>query len=134
MIEMFGSNNPFRLVDLGQRYQVGLVSLARALSMLDLRLDGAVRAGSVHALCGTEDRALSQAWGRYFYEHPSTYSAIDGLIFPSAHNGENCIALFERAADALVCSPLDILPLADSALRPALEDIVVRFRLVLVGG
>jgi RES domain len=134
VIETFGSNNPARIVDLSAPYHLGLASLKRDLVMLDLRMDGAVLAGTVHALCGTEDRAMSQAWGRYFYESPTVYGRVDGILFPSAHNGEDCVALFERAADALTCSPQDVLLLADIAVRAALEEIAVRFRLVVIRG
>ncbi len=48
--------------------------------------DGAMRAGSVAALAKTAERACSQAWGRYVYEHPELYGMVDGLRFFNAHN------------------------------------------------
>jgi hypothetical protein len=132
LIEKFGSDDPSRTVDLAGPYLVALVRLNRALSMLDLRGDGATLAGTVHGLCGIPDRALSQAWARYFYEETDVFGSIDGILYPGAHNGYECVAVFERAATALACPHKDVVPLAHPALRPAVEDAARRGRLRLV--
>ncbi|MDB5059799.1 MAG: hypothetical protein JWO59_3271 [Chloroflexi bacterium] len=134
LIETFGSHDPSRTVDLAGPYRVGLVHLERNFVMLDLRGDGAALAGTVHALCGTSDRPLSQAWARYFYEETTVYGVIDGILYPSAHNGQECVAVFERAATALACPNEDVLPLAHPRLRPAIEGAARRGRLRLING
>lgn len=58
-----------------------------------------MKAGSVAALAKVPDRGLSQSWSRYFYD---AYPNIDGLLCYNAHNDEESIALYERAANALV--------------------------------
>lgn len=134
LAEFFGSANPSRIVDLGGPYQVALVRLRHSLRLLDLRKEGAMRAGTVHAVCATPDRALAQAWARYFYDQAVVYGDIDGILYPSAHNEEACVALFERAAPALVSPPSGTLPLRHRGLRPALEVAAQRNHLVLIGG
>jgi hypothetical protein len=42
---------------------------------------------------------------------------VDGLIYPNAHNDEEAVALYERAADALECPPDRVTRLDDEALR-----------------
>lgn len=83
----------------------GTTRLARAratrdLLLLDLHGRAAVRAGTVAAI-SAGDHALSQPWSRYFWEHPEIYGELDGLFYPSAHNGEPAIALYERGRDGI---------------------------------
>ena len=134
LAEFFGSADPSRTIDLDGAYQVALIHLQRPLRLLDLRKDAAQRAGTVHALCATPDRSLSQAWSRYFYDQPSLYGIVDGILYPSAHNEEDCVALFERAGGALHCPPSDVLALRHPLLRRALEVAALRNRLALLGG
>ena len=74
--------------------------LKRSLRLLDLRGEGAWRAGD------------SQPWARYFYE---SNTDLDGLLYPNAHNAADAMALFERAENALLAE--NDLPLADPRLR-----------------
>lgn len=103
--------------------------LTRRVHLLDLRGDPAMAAGSVAALAKTADRALSQSWSRYFYEHSSTYRDIDGIIFYNAHNDETAVALYERCAGALVCAPHDDMRLDDRRLRPSILEVAIRTNL-----
>jgi hypothetical protein len=98
--------------------------------LLDLRDDGAMRAGSVTAIGKVADRPLSQEWSCYFYEHSTHYLAVDGLIWYGAHNDEECVALYERARDAIVSPTGASLLLDDPRLRPTLLDIAQRLNLV----
>ena len=88
-------------------------------------------AGSVAALAKTADRRLSQAWARYFYEHPGIYGPVDGLMYFNAHNDEEALALFERAADTLTCAPDAVARLDAPGLRPLILDLAQHNNLVL---
>jgi hypothetical protein len=121
IVEVFGDEGVISLKD----QQVCLVEIIRQLTLLDLRGEGAMRAGSVAALAKIGERALSQEWSRYFYEHFDDYSSVDGIIFYNAHNDEKAIALYERAEKSLVCSETNILRLDHPSLRPALQQIAL---------
>jgi len=108
LVECFGDTGV--IDDQGRR--VGFLQTQRPLELLDLRRQGAMRAGSVAALSSCADRDISQAWSRYFH---GTYLQIDGLIYSSAHNEEAAVALYERAEQALNC--MADLPLNHRSLR-----------------
>lgn len=102
--------------------QIGRIQLTRDLTLLDLRANGSMRAGSIAALAKVADRHLSQDWSRYFYEQTDLYGQIDGISFLKAHNDEEAIALYEQAQSALICPDDQILPLAHPSLRPAIQE------------
>ncbi len=85
-----------------------------------------MRAGSVAALSMIVERKLSQEWSRYFYEQTDIYSSIDGLLYSNAHNGEDAIALYERAENKLECPEENIIDLKDPNLKDSLEDIAIK--------
>jgi RES domain len=118
LVECFGDNGVIEIK--GQ--QIGRIQLTRDLTLLDLRANGAMRAGSVAALAKVADRHLSQTWSRYFYEQTDLYGQIDGISFLNAHNDEEAIALYERAQPNLTCPGDQILPLAHPSLRPAIQQ------------
>ena len=118
LVECFGDTGTIEIK--GQ--QIGRIQLTRDLTLLDLRANGAMRAGSVTALAKTADRNLSQAWSRYFYEQTDLYGQIDGISFLNAHNDEEAFAIYERAQAALICPDDRILPLAHPSLRPAIQQ------------
>jgi hypothetical protein len=72
----------------------------RDLLLLDLRGRAAMRAGTVAAI-SAGDHSLSQPWSRYFWEHPEIYGEIDGLLYLSAHSGDQAVSLYERARGGL---------------------------------
>jgi hypothetical protein len=82
------------------------IRLSRTLRLLDLRGDGALRAGTI-AQVTCCPHALAQSWSRYFYENPAIYGAVDGIAYSNAHNEGTAFALYERAADALVSTVWD---------------------------
>lgn len=92
------------------------------LRLLDLRDKGAIRAGTVSALAKVRDRALTQGWSRYFYEDVGLYGEVDGLVYANAHNDEEAVLLYDRAADAVECPDERVLRLDDPALRPAILE------------
>ena len=118
LVECFGDTGVIEIK--GQ--QIGRIQLTRDLTLLDLRANGAMRAGSVAALAKVADRHLSQAWSRYFYEQTDLYGQIDGISFLNAHNDEEAFALYERAQSALICPDDRILPLAHPSLRSAIQQ------------
>jgi RES domain len=118
LVECFGDTGVIEIK--GQ--QIGRIQLTRDLNLLDLRANGAMRAGAVAALAKVADRHLSQDWSRYFYEQTDLYGQIDGISFLNAHNDEEAIALYERAKSALICPDDQILPLAHPSLRPAIQQ------------
>jgi hypothetical protein len=81
-----------------------------------------MRAGVTAELAKADDYGFSQSWSRYFYDNPIDYEEVDGLIYGSAHNDEDAIALYERAEDALVCERPCSLALSDSRL---VDEILV---------
>ncbi|MBV9279247.1 MAG: RES family NAD+ phosphorylase [Chloroflexi bacterium] len=122
LVEVFGD---VRVVEF-RDYHVARPVLTRDLRLVDLRGNGAMRAGSVAALAKVADYAHSQAWSRYFYEYEDIFTRADGLIYFNAHNDDQSIALYERAEDALVCSPEDVIRLDHPDLRPAIQDFGLR--------
>ena len=107
LVEVFGDK---RTIEVGN-YCVASVQLKRPLSLLDLCGKPAMANGTVVALSSVSERDISQSWSRYFYDNHNTYTSVDGIIYPNAHNSEQSVALYERAKDALSCSPSDVMPL-----------------------
>lgn len=119
--EVFGDT---RLID-RPYLRVAMPTLIRDLRLLDLRGASAMWAGTIAALSGEGDRALTQAWSRFFYEEPSL-GGCDGLMYPGAHNGEVAFALYERARGGLDCPASQVIELNDPMLRPELLRIALR--------
>lgn len=119
LVELFGDTGIVEFRNL----HVGAPTLQRSLRLLDLRRNGAMRAGSVGALAACA-HTLSQPWSRYFYDNAARYSAIDGIIYPNAHNGELALALYERAANALSCPDDQVIRLDHRDLRPTILAIM----------
>ncbi|AFY32849.1 RES family NAD+ phosphorylase [Calothrix sp. PCC 7507] len=114
LVEIFGDVDCIEITD----HQVAIVTVTQDLKLLDIRGSGAMRAGANETtLAKTEKRSLSQAWSRYFYEQQTIYSEVHGLIYYNAHNGEEAIALYERAQNFLVCKPENVMPLKHELLR-----------------
>lgn len=120
LVEVFGDT---RLID-RPHLRVAMPTLTRDLRLLDLRGAAAMRAGTIAALSGEGDRALTQSWSRYFYEEPALLPC-DGLMFRGAHNAEVAFALYERARDGLECPASQVINLSDPLLRPELLRIAL---------
>ena len=118
LVEIFGDTG---VVDL-DRHHVALPVLRWDLRLLDLRGNGAMRAGTKAAVAKVTERGISQAWARHFYETAGIYDHVDGLVYLNAHNDEDAVALYERAADALECPPERVMRLDDEALRAAVLE------------
>ncbi len=118
LVEMFGDTG---VVEMGTN-RVAAPILGRDLRLLDLRANGAMRAGTKAAVAKVSDRMLSQAWSRYFYDTLKTFAKVDGLLYLNAHNDEDAVALYERARDALLCPPDRVIRLDDEAIRAAVLE------------
>lgn len=127
LIEVFGDDGIIKI----QQQQIAYITLKQSLKLLDLRESGAWDAGSVAAMAIDGRRKLTQAWSRYFYEHPDLYGDLDGLIFNNAHNQEEAIALYERAALQLLSAELSILDLNDPAIRESILASANRLNLLV---
>ncbi len=114
LVEIFGDN---RVVQFG-KWEIVVFEIERDLSLLELRGDGAMRAGSVAALCKDSDHSHSQTWSRYFYQNQFLYQESDGLIFGNAHNDELALALYERCESSLKL--ISNTPLSSKNLRSTL--------------
>jgi hypothetical protein len=128
LVEVFGAT---RIVS-PTPWHVAVLRSSRPLDLLDLRGSGAMRAGTVAALCKTPERALSQQWSRYVYEHPDLYGAVDGLLYLGAYNDEEAFAIFERAAPVLTCAASEVRPLDHPNLRATVEAAALANDLIVL--
>jgi RES domain len=127
LVEVFGDND----IEVGN-YCVAWVKLKRPLSLLNLCGTPAMANGTVYALSGVSERDISQSWSRYFYDNYNIYTKVDGIIYHNAHNSELSVALYERAKDALTCSPSDVMPLSHQELRTMIRDVAEKHGLYVV--
>jgi hypothetical protein len=125
LVEIFGDS---RMIEVGS-WEVAVFEPTRDLKLMDLRGEGAMKAGTVAAICKDSDHKYSQIWSRYFYENKFIYEEIDGLIFQNAHNEETAFALYERCQADL--SVLKTGTLKDQALRTQIELIAARLGMVV---
>jgi hypothetical protein len=125
IVEIFGDTG----IIVAGTWEVALLETKRSLNLLDLRGDGAMRAGTVAGVCKDSDHAISQAWSHYFYETEFVYGAVDGILYGNAHNDEQALALYERAKDGLSC--LMTLPLNDDQLRSEVLLIASEYGLIV---
>lgn len=113
LVEYFGDGEIINL----ENVKLAIIYLGKELELLDLRGEGAMAAGTVAAVSGITQREISQAWGKYFYERIELYGLLDGLIFSGAHNGEDVVALYERAAKVISSSFVKEIDLRSETLR-----------------
>lgn len=106
----------------GDPYYIAVIKVVRDFLLLDLRRQGAMRAGTVSAIAKC-DHVFSQAASRIFYETPAVYKRIDGLIYLNAHNDEDAFAFYERAKSGLSCPKSHIVSISDPSIRAPLLKI-----------
>ncbi len=128
VVEVFGDSE--RLIDPGS-FRLVRLSLVEPLRLLDLRGRGGMVAGPTAGISGTENRALTQAWARFFYDRSDLYTSIDGVRYANSHNQLDAIAVFERGEHAIACARQFQIRLADPSLEPTLLRIAERNNLVL---
>lgn len=128
LVEVFGDK---RTIEVGNCC-VARVGLTRPLSLLDLCGTPAMANGTVYALSSVSERDISQSWSRYFYDSYNLYTKVDGIIYHNAHNSEQSVGLYERAKDALSCSPNDMMPLNHRELRTEIRKVAEEHGLYVV--
>jgi hypothetical protein len=106
-----------------EKIKLAIIYLSKELKLLDLRGTAAMAAGTVAAISGITQTKITQAWGKYFYEQVELYSTVDGLIFSGAHNGEDAIALYERAKAIISSSKVKEIDLKSETLRSTILKI-----------
>jgi hypothetical protein len=113
LVEVFGDDG---IIDI-EHQELATFTINQNLKLLDLRGQGAWDAGTVASITSDGRRDRTQAWGKYFYDNPVVYGLVDGLIFNNAHNSEEAIALYERAASQINKATVDVKSLKDKSLR-----------------
>jgi len=93
------------------------INVARALTLVDLRGDAAIRMGVPSDVARASRQSLARAWSVAFYEHPE---APDGVIYPSRLNMETNLAIYDRAVPKLKLSGL--IRLIDAPDLPSVLD------------
>ena len=93
------------------------LTVTEPLRLLNLRGTAANGAGTIPAIGAVTQRATTQAWARWWYEHPQL-ADIDGLIYPASGSGDDAVALWERARGKMTCRRNHHWPLDD----PNLDD------------
>ena len=128
LVECFGDSG---VIDFNDKH-ICLIKLDRDLTLLDIKGNGAMRAGSVAALSKIADRDQSQEWSRYFYEDKNNwYGKIDGISYLNAHNDGESFALYERAKSALIPENTQSMRLDDPNLRAAIQEAALQNHLYL---
>jgi hypothetical protein len=99
-------------------------TLVRDISVLDLSSTWPTAAGASMVIC-SGPRPRARRWSQAIYD---AYPDVEGLWYPSSmYANRPCIALYERAADALATPPrmhrLLSDPLLDHYLLKAAQDI-----------
>ncbi len=116
LVEVFGDIP--EAAEITEEHLFAILTAKRDLKLLDIRNNGAMRAGANDAtLAKTNRRIVTQAWSRLFYEYEAKYPEIYGIIYGNAHNNEDAIAFYERGKKHFNCKQEDVLSLADPDLR-----------------
>lgn len=103
---------------------VTTIATIRPLRLVSLHGPGLAAIGTTSAISGGL-HGPAQAWSRALHDH---VDAPDGLSYRANHdNGEHCVALFERAADAISIQGSDSL----TADRARLARLIERYKVAL---
>jgi hypothetical protein len=97
------------------------IEVTAALTMVDLRNDGAIRMGVPTDVARASTQALARKWSLAWHEHPDQ---PDGIIYPSRLNGQTNLAVYHRAVPKL--RAVDVRPLIGaSGLAAVLNELLV---------
>jgi RES domain len=124
LVEVFGDA---RVIERGSARAV-TSTLRQSVTILDLRGNNAMRAGTIAAIGSTERRDITQAWARWFYD---TYPSIGGLLYSNAHNAEDAVALFERSRGTIDTAAQVVARLARADLELTLLSIAQQTGMVV---
>jgi hypothetical protein len=97
------------------------IEITSALTLVDLRNDGAVRMGVPTDVARSSSQRLARQWSVAFHEHPSH---PDGIIYPSRLNGQTNLAVYHRAVSKLRATDVRLLIRAPG-LAGVLDDLRV---------
>jgi hypothetical protein len=125
--ESFLRRQPARVVSFSHlgTHGIARVVAIRALAVVPLFGSALPKLGATAEVSATRDYTLSQAWSRALWMHPAT---VDGIVYRSRHDDDQgCLALFDRASDAIAVEQ-DVPLVAD---RDALARILDRYDLGL---
>lgn len=100
---------------------VAEIVATRTLNLVELRGDGPVRMGIPSDVARGSDQTLARAWALALYEHPA---AVDGIVYQSRLNGEDNVAIFDRALPSLRAVKVEPL-MATRDLASVLNDLKV---------
>ncbi len=100
---------------------VAEIVATRTLNLVDLRGDGPVRMGIPSDVARGSDQTLARAWALALYQHPA---AADGIVYQSRLNGEDNVAIFDRAVPSLRAAKVEPL-MAARDLASVLNDFKV---------
>lgn len=107
--------------------QIARLEVRRQLRVVDLSGPGLRRLGA-DARLSTGDYRIAQRWALALWQHPSH---PDGLYWRSRFDPSRaCVAVFDRAGDAISCHPVG--SLADPALTALLAEILNTYDFGLV--
>jgi hypothetical protein len=97
------------------------INVARALTLVNLLGDAAIRMGVPSDVARASHQSLARAWSVAFYEHPE---APDGIIYPSRLNLETNLAIYDRAVTKL--QSYNLIPLINApGLAGVLDALAV---------
>lgn len=105
-----------------EMFSVVEVEIAQALRLIDLRHPGPLRMGVPSDVTGARDLHQGQVWGAALWAHPDGFN---GIIYPSRFSGDDCIALFDRAAVGL--GLVAVSPLLGATHADRLAALAARF-------
>jgi hypothetical protein len=99
--------------------RVARIDVTSHLELIDLRGPAATGVGTAPAISGVTQRATTQAWARWLYDHPDLRQA-DGIIYSAFHSSLDAVALWERARRKVVCPRGKSWALEAAAVEPDL--------------
>lgn len=111
---------PLQEAELRARNIAG-ISAMRNLKLADLRGDGPVQMGIPSDVARGSDQTLARAWALALYQHSA---AADGIVYQSRLNGEDNVAVFDRAVPSLRAVKVERL-MAARDLATVLNDFKV---------
>lgn len=116
---------PIELSEL-ESHSVAHFDTNRELDLLDLREDGALRMRIPTDVAQASDHTLARRWAVAIHAHPRS---VDGVIYRSRLNGEENIALFDRAVTS---GRLDLVSRGPLLAEPGLGWIIDRLGIEII--
>ena len=96
------------------------VATRQPLRLVDLTGTGPLRMGVPSDAVRAASHAPGRVWSGTFHAHPA---APDGLLYPSRLTGEPCLAVYDRARDALEARSVRPLLEMGDALADVLDEL-----------